>query len=149
MALSQKARNQVRTNFPVSQASHYLLAITLPYSSLCCHFPVTPQFSLINSLISPSFMVVGAFRGLTGAVCVSVFKTFYLTSDTASLHAGVFVWPLTSSINMRSADLNKKVRYCASPERRVHPCRFLALIHDHVTGVDYLIFIVVWGDRWN
>jgi len=44
---------------------------------------------------------------------------------------------------MRSPDLNKEVHYCTLPKRRVFPCRFLALIHDHVTGVDYVIFIVV------
>lgn len=149
VALSQKPRNQTGTNFPVSQASHLILDITLLYSSLCCHFPVTPQFSLINSLISPSFLVVWAFRGLTGAVCVPVFTRFYLTSDTASAHAGVFVWPLKSCICMRSADCNKEAHYSALPKWRVHPCRFFALIHDHVAGVDYLIFIVVWGDIRN
>jgi hypothetical protein len=142
VALSQKARNQVGS-IPGTHASHRLLDITLPYSRLCYHFPVTPQFSLINSLISLSFLVVRAFPGRTGAVCVTVFKTFYLTFDTASAHAGVFVWPVTLCINVRPADLNKEVDYCVLPERHILPCRFLALIHEHVTGVDYLIFIVV------
>jgi hypothetical protein len=61
--LSQKARNQAGTNFPVYQASHRLLDGTASCSSLCCHFPVAPQFSLINSLISPSFLWLGHFAG--------------------------------------------------------------------------------------
>ena len=136
-------------SFPGCKDSHRLLYITFPYSSLCCHFPVTGQFSLINSLISHSFLVEGAFRVFTAAVFIPFFKRLNLTSVTARAHVGVFVGPLKSCIIMWSVDLIRQVQYCTLPKGRVLPCRVTALIHDHATAVDYLIFIVMWSERCN
>jgi len=63
LLLCQQAMNQAGTDFLLSQTFHHLLGHTVPYSNLCCHFPVISWLSLMSSLISPLFLSVEGICG--------------------------------------------------------------------------------------